>query len=165
MNELTVQYSYTKQDVINFVLDTISFEKIRCTLFLIFNLTTLIIGIVFLFKHLFLLGVFFIAVSMLVFPLVLFLTYKLMERSICVITGVVCTLKDNGIDFITNLGDSLFEYKEIYDIKVTDELILVYISEKNAIVIPKRAFKTKEASYNFTAKLLEDFKNSKRLKL
>ena len=45
-------------------------------------------------------------------------------------------------------------FKEIYDIKVTDELILVYISDKNAIVIPKRAFKTKEASYNFTAKLL-----------
>ena len=51
MDDLTVSYQYTKQDIVNFVLDSYSFEKVRCTLLLVFNLSAFIAGVVFLFMH------------------------------------------------------------------------------------------------------------------
>lgn len=160
MNDLTVSFNYNRQDVMNFVFDTLSFEKIRCTLILIFNLTCLVIGIIFLIKKIWLLGILFVLVSLFVLPLILYLTYLAMAQSISEISSVVCTLKDNGINFITSLGDSTFEYKELFDVKITQELILVYLDDKKAIAIPKRAFKTRETATEFCAKLMERFSDA-----
>lgn len=159
-NELTVSYQYTKQDIINFVLDSFSFEKIRCSLFLIMNLTAFAIGIVFLLLKNYPLCVLFIGFSIIAFPIILFLSFITASNALKIITNVVCTLKDDGINFISNLGDNLIPYKEIHDVKVTEELIFLYISKGSALMIPKRAFKNREKSIDFAAALMERFKRA-----
>lgn len=159
-NEMTVSYQYTKQDIINFVLDSYSFEKIRCSLFLIMNLTAFTIGLVFLCLKNYPLCVLFIGFSLIAFPLILFLSFITASNSLKIITNVVCTLKDDGISFISNLGDNLIPYKDVHDVKVTEELIFLYISKGSALMIPKRAFKNKEKAIDFAAALMERFKRA-----
>ena len=58
--DLTVSYQYNKLDVINFVLDSYSFEKVRCSLILILNSSLFVVGIVSLFFNQIPMGIFLI---------------------------------------------------------------------------------------------------------
>lgn len=160
MEELTVSFQYTKQDIINFVLDSYSFEKVRCTLFLIFNISAFIIGLVFLLSHKIPMGVFFIGISIVAFPIVLYASYITAKNSLKVITNVVCTLKEEGLSYMSNLGDNTVPYKDICDVKVTEELIFVYIDKSSTFIIPKRAFKSLDKALDFAAVLTEKYKKS-----
>ena len=161
MPDLTVSYQYTREDIMNFVLDTFSFEKVRCTLFLIFNLASFIIGVVFFCIHNIPLGCLFVAFSIMVFPLILFLTYITVRNSLRVLSSVVCTLKDDGVNFISNFGDTLIPFKDINDVKVTEALIFIYISKNSALVVPKRAFRDSTKAIDFAARLVDRFNKSK----
>ena len=159
MEELTVSFGYTKDDVMNFVLDSFSFEKVRCTLFLIFNITSFVIGTVFLFTGKIPLGIIFIAISIGIFPIMLILSYITIYNSLKVLSSVVCTLKSDGVDFISNFGQELIEYKDIFDIKITNQLIFMYLDKKKALVIPKRAFNSKDKALDFAALLVSKYKS------
>ena len=158
MADLTVSYQYTREDIMNFVLDTFSFERVRCTLFLIFNVASFIIGVVFFCMHNIPMGCLFVAFSIMVFPLILFLTYITVRNSLRVLSSVVCTLKDDGVNFISNFGDTLIPFKDINDVKVTEALIFIYISKNSALVVPKRAFKDSTKAIDFAAKLIDSIK-------
>ena len=160
MEELTVSFQYTKQDIINFVLDSYSFEKVRCTLFLIFNISAFTIGLIFLLSHKIPLGVLFIGVSIIAFPIVLYASYITAKNSLKIITNVVCTLKEEGLSYMSNLGDNIVPYKDICDVKVTEELIFVYVSKNSTFIIPKRAFKSLDKALDFAALLTEKYKKS-----
>jgi len=160
MEELNVSFQYTKQDIINFVLDSYSFEKVRCTLFLIFNISAFTIGLVFLLSHKIPLGVLFIGVSIIAFPIVLYASYITAKNSLKVITNVVCTLKEDGLSYMSNLGDNIVPYKDICDVKVTEELIFVYVAKNSTFIIPKRAFKSLDKALDFAALLTEKYKKS-----
>ncbi|MBR1942375.1 YcxB family protein [bacterium] len=160
MEELSVSYQYTKQDIANFVLDSYSFEKVRCTLFLIFNISAFTIGVIFLFMHKIPLGVLFIGVSLVAFPIVLYASYVTAKNSLKIITNVVCTLKDEGLSFMSNLGDNLIAYNDICDVKVTEELIFVYVDKNSTVIIPKRVFKSLDKALDFAALLTERYKNA-----
>ena len=155
MEELSVSFQYTKPDIANFVLDSYSFEKVRCTLFLIFNITAFVIGTVFLFTHKIPLGIFFIGVSFVAFPLILYASYAAAAKSLKSITNVVCTLTEDGLSYMTNLGNNVISYKDILEIKVTNELIFVYVDKTSTFIIPKRAFKSTEKAIDFASRLIE----------
>ncbi|MBR2525107.1 YcxB family protein [bacterium] len=160
MDDLSVSFQYTKQDIINFVLDSYSFEKVRCTLFLIFNISAFIIGVVFLLSHKFPMGVLFIGVSIIAFPIVLYASYITATNSLKVITNVVCTLQEDGLSYMSNLGDNIVPYKDICDVKVTEELIFVYVGKNSTFIIPKRAFKSLDKALDFAAILTERYKKA-----
>ena len=160
MDDLSVSFQYTKQDIINFVLDSYSFEKVRCTLFLIFNISAFIIGVVFLLSHKFPMGVLFIGVSIIAFPIVLYASYITATNSLKVITNVVCTLQEDGLSYTSNLGDNIVPYKDICDVKVTEELIFVYVGKNSTFIIPKRAFKSLDKALDFAAILTERYKKA-----
>ena len=160
MDDLSVSFQYTKQDIINFVLDSYSFEKVRCTLFLIFNISAFIIGVVFLLSHKFPMGVLFIGVSIIAFPIVLYASYITPTNSLKVITNVVCTLQEDGLSYMSNLGDNIVPYKDICDVKVTEELIFVYVGKNSTFIIPKRAFKSLDKALDFAAILTERYKKA-----
>lgn len=153
--DLTVSYQYNKLDVINFVLDSYSFEKVRCSLILILNSSLFVVGIVSLFFNQIPMGIFLILFAIVIFPILLYLTYITARNSLKMITSVICTLKDEGLDFISNLGESLVPFKDIYEVKVTEELIFVYISKVNVLIIPKRAFTSREKAIDFAAALID----------
>lgn len=161
MDDLSVSFQYTKLDIANFVFDSYSFEKVRCTLFLIFNISAFIIGVIFLFMHKIPMGVLFIGISLIVFPLMLYASFITASKSLNNITNVVCTLKDDGLSFMSNFGDNLVEYKDICNVKVTEELIFVYVGKKSTLIIPKRAFKSLDKAIDFAALLTERYKNTK----
>lgn len=161
MDDLSVSFQYTKLDIINFVLDSYSFEKVRCTLFLIFNISAFIIGAIFLFIHKIPMGVLFIGISLIVFPLMLYASYITASKSLNSITNVVCTLKDEGMSFMSNFGDNIVEYKDICEVKVTEELIFIYVGKKSTLIIPKRAFKSLDKAIDFAALLTERYQNAK----
>lgn len=161
MEDLTVSFQYTKQDIANFVLDSYSFEKVRCTLFLIFNISAFTIGTVFLLTHKIPLGVLFIGVSLIAFPIVLYASYATAANSLKIITNVVCTIKEEGLSFMSNLGDNIIQYKDICDVKVTEELIFVYMSKNSTVIIPKRAFKSLDKAIDFAALLTERYRNAR----
>ncbi len=161
MEELTVSFQYTKQDIINFVLDSYSFEKVRCTLFLIFNLSAFIIGLIFLFSHKYHLAFLFIGISIVAFPIVLYASYRTACNSLKVITDVVCTIKDEGLSYMSNLGDNVIPYSDIYDVRVTEELIFVYVGKHSTFMIPKRAFKSLDKALDFAAVLTEKYNKEK----
>ena len=96
-----------------------------------------------------------------VFPLILFLTYITVRNSLRVLSSVVCTLKDDGVNFISNFGDTLIPFKDINDVKVTESLIFIYISKNSALVVPKRAFKDSTKAIDFAARLVDRFNKSK----
>ncbi len=158
MEDLSVSFQYTKQDIANFVLDSYSFEKVRCTLFLIFNITTFVIGTVFLLTHKIQLGIIFIGISFIAFPLILYASYATALNSLKNITNVVCTLTDDGLSYMSNLGNNIVEYKDILEVKVTTELIFVYVGKTSTLIIPKRAFKSTEKCIDFASKLIEKTK-------
>jgi len=154
--DLSVSYQYNKYDIINFVLDSFSFEKVRCTLILIMNVSLFVVGLCsMVFVKNIAMGVLLILFSIIVFPILLYMTYVTAYNSLKNITNVVCTIKDNGIDFMTNMGEHLIPYNEIMDVKVTEELIFVYFSKTSVFVIPKRAFVSVERAIDFSATLLE----------
>ena len=159
MDDLSVNFNYTKLDIANFVLDSYSFEKVRCTLFLIFNITTFVIGSVFLFTHKIPAGILFIGVSFVAFPIILYISYITASNSLKVITNVVCSLTEDGLSYMTNLGNNVILYKDIIDVKITKELIFVYISKTGTIIIPKRAFKSVDKALDFASRLIEKTKN------
>ncbi len=161
MDELTVSFQYTKQDIANFVLDSYSFEKVRCTLFLIFNISAFTIGIVFLLTHKIALGVLFIGISIIAFPIILYISYVTARNSLKIITNVVCTLNNEGLSYMSNLGNNIIQYKDICDVKVTEELIFVYISKNSTLIIPKRAFKSPDKAIDFAALLTERAQNTR----
>ena len=163
MDELTVSYQYTKQDIANFVLDSYSFEKVRCTLFLIFNITAFITGIIFIIMHKIPLGIIFIGISLIVFPTLLYLSYITAEKTLKQITTVACTLKEDGMSFMTNVGENLIPYKDICDIKLTEELIFVYVGKNSTLMIPKRAFKSLEKALDFASVLISRYNEAKLL--
>ncbi len=165
MDEITVSFQYTKQDIANFVLDSYSFEKVRCTLFLIFNISAFTIGLIFLFTHKIPLGVLFIGISLIAFPMVLYASYATASKSLKQITNVVCTLKEAGLSFMSNFGDNVIAYKDICDVKITEELIFVYMSKNSTIIIPKRAFKSVDKAIDFAALLTEKYKNAQIISL
>ena len=158
MEDLSVSFQYTKQDIANFVLDSYSFEKVRCTLFLIFNITTFVIGTVFLLTHKIQLGIIFIGISFIAVPLILYASYATALNSLKNITNVVCTLTDDGLSYMSNLGNNIVEYKDILEVKVTTELIFVYVGKTSTLIIPKRAFKSTEKCIDFASKLIEKTK-------
>ena len=161
MEDLTVSYQYTKQDIANFVLDSYSFEKVRCTLILIFNITAFIIGVIFICLQKPAIGVLFIGVSLIVFPMLLYASFITAEKTLRQITNVVCTIKDEGLSFMTNLGNNIIPYKDICDIKLTEELIFVYVGKNSTLMIPKRAFKSLEKALDFASALMSRFNNAK----
>ncbi len=161
MDDLSVSFQYTKLDIANFVFDSYSFEKVRCTLFLIFNISAFIIGVIFLFMHKLPIGVLFIGISIIVFPLMLYASYITASKSLNSITNVVCTLKDEGLSFMSNFGDNVINYKDICEVRVTEELIFVYVGEKSTLIIPKRAFKSLDKAIDFAALLTERYKKAK----
>ncbi len=165
MDDLSVSFQYTKLDIANFVFDSYSFEKVRCTLFLIFNISAFIIGVIFLFMHKFPIGVLFIGISIIVFPLMLYASYITASKSLNSITNVVCTLKDEGLSFMSNFGDNVINYKDICEVKVTEELIFVYVGEKSTLIIPKRAFKSLDKAIDFAALLTERYKKAKSVNI
>ncbi len=165
MDDLSVSFQYTKLDIANFVFDSYSFEKVRCTLFLIFNISAFIIGVIFLFMHKFPIGVLFIGISIIVFPLMLYASYLTASKSLNSITNVVCTLKDEGLSFMSNFGDNVINYKDICEVKVTEELIFVYVGEKSTLIIPKRAFKSLDKAIDFAALLTERYKKAKSVNI
>lgn len=160
MDKQTVSFQYTKRDIANFVLDSYSFEKVRCTLFLIFNISAFVMGVIFLFLNKIPLGVLFICVSLIVFPLMLYASYITAEKSLKAITNVVCTIEEDGLSFMSNLGNNLIPYKDIFDVKLTEELIFIYISKTGTFIIPKRAFKSLDKAVDFAAVLTEKYKNA-----
>lgn len=159
MDELTVSFQYTKQDIANFVLDSYSFEKVRCTLFLIFNISAFTMGLVFLFSHKIPLGVLFIGISLIAFPIILYISYLTAYKSLKMITNVVCTLREEGFSYMSNLGDNIIPYHDICDVKVTEFLIFVYVGKNSTLIIPKRAFKNLNKAIEFAAVLTEKYKN------
>ncbi len=161
MEDLTVSYQYTKQDIANFVLDSYSFEKVRCTLLLIFNITAFIIGVIFICLHKPAIGVLFIGVSLIVFPMLLYASFITAEKTLKQITNVVCSITDNGLSFMTNLGNNIIPYKDICDIKLTEELIFVYVGKNSTLMIPKRAFKSLEKALDFASALMSRYNNAK----
>lgn len=161
MEDLTVSYQYTKQDIANFVLDSYSFEKVRCTLLLIFNITAFIIGVIFICLQKVAIGVLFIGVSLIVFPMLLYASFVTAEKTLKQITNVVCSITDDGLSFMTNLGNNVIPYKDICDIKLTEELIFVYVSKNSTLMIPKRAFKSLEKALDFASALMSRFNNAK----
>ena len=165
MDDLSVSFQYTKLDIANFVFDSYSFEKVRCTLFLIFNISAFIIGVIFLFMHKLPIGVLFIGISIIVFPLMLYASYITASKSLNSITNVVCTLKDEGLSFMSNFGDNVINYKDICEVKVTEELIFVYVGEKSTLIIPKRAFKSLDKAIDFAALLTERYKKAKSVNI
>lgn len=165
MDDLSVSFQYKKLDIANFVFDSYSFEKVRCTLFLIFNISAFIIGVIFLFMHKFPIGVLFIGISIIVFPLMLYASYLTASKSLNSITNVVCTLKDEGLSFMSNFGDNVINYKDICEVKVTEELIFVYVGEKSTLIIPKRAFKSLDKAIDFAALLTERYKKAKSVNI
>ena len=165
MDDLSVSFQYTKLDIANFVFDSYSFEKVRCTLFLIFNISAFIIGVIFLFMHKFPIGFLFIGISIIVFPLMLYASYIIASKSLNSITNVVCTLKDEGLSFMSNFGDNVINYKDICEVKVTEELIFVYVGEKSTLIIPKRAFKSLDKAIDFAALLTERYKKAKSVNI
>lgn len=160
MEKLTVSFQYTKQDIINFVLDSYSFEKVRCTLFLIFNISAFIIGIIFLLSNKIPFGVLFIGISIIAFPIILYASYITAKNSLKVITNVVCTLQEDGLSYMSNLGDNIVPYKDICDVKITEELIFIYVAKNSTFIIPKRAFKSLDKAINFAAALTEKYKTA-----
>lgn len=154
MEDLTVSYQYTKQDIANFVLDSYSFEKVRCTLLLIFNITAFVIGVVFICLHNIPMGVLFIGVSLIVFPMLLYASFVTAEKTLKQITNVVCTLKEDGLSFMTNMGENIIPYKDICDIKLTEELIFIYVGKTSTLMVPKRAFKSLEKALDFASALI-----------
>lgn len=161
MDDLGVSFQYTKLDIANFVLDSYSFEKVRCTLFLVFNISAFIFGVIFLFMNKIPLGILFIGISLIVFPLMLYASYITASKTLNNITNVVCTLKDDGLSFMSNFGDNIIDYKDICDVKVTEELIFIYVGKKSTLIIPKRAFKSLDKAIDFAALLTERYKNAK----
>ena len=159
MDELTVSFQYTKQDIINFVLDSYSFEKVRCTLFLIFNISAFVIGLIFLLTGKIPIGILFIGVSVIAFPIVLYASFLTASNSLKVITNVVCTLKEDGLSYMSNLGDNIVSYNDISDVKITEELIFVYLNKNSTFIIPKRAFKSVDKAIDFASALLEKSKS------
>jgi len=159
MDELTVSFQYTKQDIINFVLDSYSFEKVRCTLFLIFNISAFVIGLIFLLTGKIPMGILFIGVSVIAFPIVLYASFLTASNSLKVITNVVCTLKEDGLSYMSNLGDNIVSYNDISDVKITEELIFVYLNKNSTFIIPKRAFKSIDKAIDFASVLLEKSKS------
>ena len=159
MDELTVSFQYTKQDIINFVLDSYSFEKVRCTLFLIFNISAFVIGLIFLLTGKIPMGILFIGVSVIAFPIVLYASFLTAANSLKVITNVVCTLKEDGLSYMSNLGDNIVSYNDISDVKITEELIFVYLNKNSTFIIPKRAFKSIDKAIDFASVLLEKSKS------
>ena len=70
-------------------------------------------------------------------------------------------MKDDGVNFISNFGDTLIPFKDINDVKVTESLIFIYISKNSALVVPKRAFRDSTKAIDFAARLVDRFNKSK----
>lgn len=161
-DSLSVSFKYTREDILNIVVESLGFDIKKSWSMLISIVFLLIFGIYFLFTKLYILAIVFVIIAIMLVPVYLIIAYLNLASALKVLTDCVYTLEDNQLIAGSNLGFHYFNFKDIDRIVLTKPVVFIYVSKKNAYFIPVRAFSSEEKANQFITKLQYEIEIAKK---
>ena len=161
-DSLSVSFKYTKEDILNVVIESLGFDVKKCWGMLGIITCLIIFGIYFLWTKLFILATLFIVSAFMFVPVYLIIAYLNLASALKVLTDCVYTLEDNQLIAGSNLSFNYFNFKDIDRIVLTKPIIFIYVTKKNAYFIPVRAFSSEEKANKFITKLQYEIEVAKK---
>jgi len=152
-DSLSVSFKYTREDILNVVIESLGFDIKKCWLMLLLIILLLLAGAYFLFTKLFIVSILFIVSAVLVVPVYIFIAYVNLASALKILTDCVYTLEDNQLIAGSNLGFNYFKFRDIDRIVMTKPILFIYVTKKNAYFIPIRAFSSEEKANKFITEL------------
>lgn len=152
-NSHTVSFRYSKEDVLNYVVETLGLARVKCTLMFLLIVTLLVLAIILYCMNLKILSVILLLVALFTVPATLFLMYLNVASTLSYLTDCVFTTEDDKLIIASNLGVETYLIKDLNNIVVTDTFILIYISKKVAFGVPIRAFSDRDKARAFISNL------------
>lgn len=152
-DSLSVSFKYTREDILNVVIESLGFDIKKCWLLLFSVLLLILTGVYFLFIKLFIVGILFILTAFCIVPAYIFIAYVNLASALKILTDCVYTLENNQLIAGSNLGFNYFKFRDIDRIVMTKPILFIYVTKKNAYFIPIRAFSSEEKANKFITEL------------
>ena len=144
---------YTREDILNVVVESLSFDIAKCWIMLCIIIFTVILGIYFLLSKMFLIACLLIFTAIMIVPVYIIVAYLNLASALKVLTDCVYTIEQNQLIAGSNLDFHYFKFKDIDRIVMTKPILFIYVTKKNAYFIPIRAFSSEEKANKFITEL------------
>ena len=161
-DSLSVSFKYTREDVLNVVIESLGFDTAKCWLLFLFIILLVSVGIYFLITKLIIVGIMFIISALVVVPMYIFIAYVNLNSALKVLTDCVYTLENNQLIAGSNFGFQYFNFRDIDRIVLTKPVLFIYVTKRNAYFIPIRAFSSDEKANTFITKLQYEIEIAKK---
>lgn len=148
-NSHSVSFRYSKEDILNYVVETLALQKGKCFGILLLILALFVLAIAAFTVKFNIFGVLIIVIALLIVPVTIFLMFLNVLGTISHLTDCVFTVENNSLIIASNLGVEKYLVKDLFDIVATKTFILIYIYKKTAYGIPIRAFSDEEKASMF----------------
>lgn len=152
-DSLSVSFRYTKEDILNVVIESLGFDVLRCWLLLLSIIFFVFAGVYCFWIKLHVLTIVFAFVAISIVPVYITIAYLSLALALKVLTDCVYTLEKNQLIAGSNLGFQYFKFNDIDRVVLTKPILFIYVTKKNAYFIPIRAFSTEEKANNFITEL------------
>jgi len=152
-DSLSVSFKYTREDILNVVIESLGFDIKRCWSILILMLLAIIASIYCILIKLYIFAGLLIFIALLFVPVYIVIAYLNLASALKILTDCVYTIEDNQLIAGSNLGFQYFNLKDIDKVVLTKPIIFIYVSKKNAYFIPIRAFNSSEKANKFITEL------------
>lgn len=152
-DSLSVSFKYTKEDILNVVIESLGFDVKRCWLMLLGILLLLVVAGYFVVIKVYMVTILFVLFALAFVPVYIFIAYLNLASALGVLTDCVYTIEKNQLIAGSNLGFQYFDFKNIDRIVLTKPILFVYVTKKNAYFIPIRAFSSEEKANKFITEL------------
>lgn len=161
-DSLSVSFQYTREDILNVVIESLGFDLKKCWLMLLALVLLVSFAGYFLWIKLFMVAILFIVVAILFVPVYIFIAYLNLSSALRVLTDCVYTIEKNQLIAGSNLGFQYFDFKNIDRVVMTKPILFIYVTKKNAYFIPIRAFNSDEKANKFITALNYGIEVAKR---
>lgn len=152
-DSLSVSFRYTKEDILNVVIESLGFDVKKCWLMFLTILILLGLGGYFIWINLYAVAIGVIAISLLFVPIYLCIAYLNLSSALKILTDCVYTIEKKQLIAGSNLGFQYFDFKNIDRVVMTKPVLFIYVTKKNAYFIPIRAFNSEEKANKFITEL------------
>ncbi len=152
-DSLSVSFRYTKEDILNVVIETLGFDVLRCWLLLLLIIFFVFAGVYCFWIKLHVLTIVFAFVAISIVPVYITIAYLSLALVLKVLTDCVYTLEKNQLIAGSNLGFQYFKFSDIDRVIMTKPILFIYVTKKNAYFIPIRAFSSEEKANKFITEL------------
>ena len=152
-DSLSVSFRYTKEDILNVVIESLGFDIKRCWLMLFGILLLLCVAGYFVLIKVYMVTILFVLFALAFVPVYIFIAYMNLSSALRVLTDCVYTIEKNQLIAGSNLGFQYFDFKDIDRVVMTKPILFIYVTKKNAYFIPIRAFNSNEKANKFITEL------------